>query len=235
MAPAVHEPVAVKTILRALRMHPRVAYQGIFSDDDGKAKLLAAVPELVPFHQGYHAGIAIVDWDHRLPSKLLTLRLYLFYDEWTFAEGENAFDQRLEDIGARDRFPEFDVPDFGELPADEVYEAEVTPSGDVAQCRLVSPWRREVAPSEGQAAVAVARGSSEFEKIAAAALDRPRHLGDLEAVSWTPPCESGHPRWTLDVWYLLAFDGRVGSGRSLLVDLAEREVIRVRDFSVRAG
>jgi hypothetical protein len=52
---------------------------------------------------------------------------------------------------------------------------------------------------------------------------------------WTPPCESGHAHWTLDVWYLLAFDGRVGSGRSLLVDLGERQVIRVRDFSVRAG
>ena len=60
-------------------------------------------------------------------------------------------------------------------------------------------------------------------------------LGDLEAVSWTPPCETGHPRWTLDVWYLLAFDGRVGSGRSLLVDLEDRKVVTVRDFSVRAG
>jgi hypothetical protein len=235
MAPALKEPVSVRSILRTLRLHPRVAYQGFFAEDDGKAKLVANVPELLPFHQSYHAGLAIVDWDHRLPSKQLVLRLYLYYDEWTFAEGESAFDQRLEDIGARDRFPEFDVPDFGELPADEVYEAEIAGSGEVAQCRLTSPWRREVAPPEGHAAVAVARGSEEFEKIAAAAMDRPRHLGDLEAVSWTPPCESGHPRWTLDVWYLLAFDGRVGSGRSLLVDVTEKKVIRVRDFSVRAG
>jgi hypothetical protein len=235
MAPAAQEPVPVQSVLRALRLHPRVAYQGFFPGDDEKARLLANVPALVPFHQSYHAGIAIVDWDHRLPSKQLTLRLYLFYDEWTFAEGEHAFDQRLEEIGQRDRFPEFDVPDFGELPADEVYEAEIATTGEVAQCRLTSPWRREVAPAEGMAAVLVARASAEFEKIAAAALDRPRHLGDLEAVSWTPPCESGHARWTLDVWYLLAFDGRVGSGRSLLVDLADKQVIRVRDFSVRAG
>ena len=54
-------------------------------------------------------------------------------------------------------------------------------------------------------------------------------------MSWTPPCETGHERWTLDVWFLLAFDGRVGSGRSLLVDLAARKVITVRDFTVRAG
>lgn len=235
MAPALKEPVSVRSILRTLRLHPRVAYQGFFAEDDGRSQLVGNVPELVPFHQSYHAGLAIVDWDHRLPSKQLTLRLYLYYDEWTFAEGESAFDQRLEDIGARDRFPEFDVPDFGELPADEVYEAEIAATGEVAQCRLTSPWRREVAPTEGHAAVAVARRSEEFEKIASAAMDRPRHLGDLEAVSWTPPCESGHPHWTLDVWYLLAFDGRVGSGRSLLVDVTEKKVIRVRDFSVRAG
>jgi hypothetical protein len=229
------EPVPVRSILKALRLHPRVAYQGFFADDDLRDKLMHNLPTLVPFRQGYHAAIAIIDWDHRLPSKTLTLRLYMYYDEWTFAEGESAFDTRLEDIGVRDRFPEFDVPDFAELPADEVYEAEVQADATIAPCRLTSPWRREVPPVEGHAAVAVARGSSEFEKIASAALDRPRHLGDLEAVSWTPPCESGHPRWTLDVWYLLAFDGRIGSGRSLLVDLHQREVIRVRDFSVRAG
>jgi hypothetical protein len=228
-------PVPARKILKTMRVHPRVAYQGFFADDIARDRLGAALPELVPFRQSYLAAIAIVDWDHRLPSKLLTLRLYLYYDEWTYAEGEGAYDQRLEDIGARDRFPEFDVPDFSELPADEVYEAEVQTDGGIGAWRLTSPWRREVPTHEGNAAVTVARTSPEFARISAASLDRPRHLGDLEAVSWTPPCESGHPRWTLDVWYLLAFDGRVGSGRSLLVDLADKQVIRVRDFSVRAG
>ena len=231
----VQDALPVKTVLKTLRLHPRVAYQGHFASDDERDQIISHLPTLVPFRHSYHAAIAIVDWDHRLPSKQLTLRFYLYYDEWTFAEGEAAFDQRLEEIGVRDRFPEFDVPDFSDLPADEVYEAELREDGEVAQCRLTSPWRREVAQTDGHAAVQVARGSSDFEKIASAALDRPRHLGDLEAVSWTPPCESGHSRWTLDVWYLMAFDGRIGSGRSLLVDLVEKQVIRVRDFSVRAG
>jgi hypothetical protein len=229
------DALAVKTVLKTLRLHPRVAYQGFYATDDDRDKIIANLPTLVPFRHNYHAAIAIVDWDHRLPSKAITLRLYLYYDEWTFAEGESAYDQRLEDIGARDRFPEFDVPDFSELPGDEIYEAEIQHDGTTGSFRLTSPWRREVSAGEGQAAVSVARKSPEFEKISSAALDRPRHLGDLEAVSWTPPCESGHARWTLDVWYLLAFDGRVGSGRSLLVDLHEKQVIRVRDFSVRAG
>jgi hypothetical protein len=54
-------------------------------------------------------------------------------------------------------------------------------------------------------------------------------------VSWTPPCETDHPRWTLDVWYLLAFDGRIGSGRSFLADLETKQIVSVRDFSVRTG
>ena len=44
-----------------------------------------------------------------------------------------------------------------------------------------------------------------------------------------------HIRWTLDVWYLLAFDGRIGSGRSFLADLETHQIISVRDFSVRTG
>ena len=227
-------PHAVKHFARTMRLHPRVAYQGQFTDERVREQMLAAMPDLVPFRQAYHAAIAIVDWDHRLPSRTLTVRLYMFYDEWTFAEGEHAYDQRLEEIGQRDRFPEFDVPDFGELPADEIYEAEIT-DGTVGPWRLTSPWRREVPVGDGQVAVSIARSSPEFARVAASAVERPRHLGDLEAVSWTPPCESGHKRWTLDVWYLMAFDGRVGSGRSLLVDIQDRTVIRVRDFSVRAG
>jgi hypothetical protein len=103
----------------------------------------------------------------------------------------------------------------------------------------VSAWRRDVGDKEAMWAVDTARASSEFKQVATAAAGRPRHLGDLEAVSWTPPCESGHSSWTIDVWYLLQFDGRMGSGRSLLVELGERasdaRVVALRDFSVRAG
>jgi hypothetical protein len=229
------EPVPARTLLTALRLHPRVAYQGHYTDDALREKLLDALPKMLPFKHAYHGALGILDWDHHLPSRQLTLRLYLYYDEERFAEGEEAYDDRLEEIGGRDRFPEFDVPDFSDLPSDECYEAEVGTDGNVFSCRLISNWRREIPPIDGNAAVAVAKASTEFAKITAAASERPRHLGDLEAVSWTPPCESGHSRWTLDVWYLLAFDGRVGSGRSLLVDLFEKRVVTVRDFSVRAG
>jgi hypothetical protein len=229
----VSQPYPTHAIVDALKLHPRVAYQGTFGDAAIRARIAATLPQLLPFPGRAYAGVlSVVDWDHRLPSRQLALRIYAFYDGLTLAAGQEAFDDRLEEIGAKDRYPEFDVPDFADLPADEAYEAELGASGEVLRCRLTSGWRREIDDGPARAAVDTARASTEFAKVAA--LDRPRHLGDLEAVSWTPPCESGHSRWTLDVWYLLAFDGRIGTGRSLLVDTSDRRVVAVRDFSVRA-
>lgn len=226
-------------ILGALRLHPRIAYQGLFGDAASRSRIAATLPTLVPFKSRYHGAIAVLDWDHRLPSKSFALRIYAYYEPDSLAAGEEAFDDRLEEIGTRDRFPEFDVPDFADLPADEAYEVELAEGGEVQRCRLTSSWRRDVSDKDAMWAVDAARASKEFKQVSAAAADRPRHLGDLEAVSWTPPCESGHPRWTVDVWYLLAFDGRIGTGRSLLVELgakaSERRVVAMRDFSVRAG
>jgi hypothetical protein len=228
-------PVPISTIARDIRLHPRMAYQGTFADEASRTKLLKSIPPLVPFRSKYQGAIVVLDWDHRLPTRQLTLRVFTYYDELTHAAGEEAYDDRLEEIGRRDKYPEFDVPDFSEMPADEAYEAEVEPDGTVARCRLTSAWRRDIEEEEGHQAVEIARASGEFARVASQAAGRPRHLGDLEAVSWTPPCETGHPNWTLDVWYLLAYDGRMGSGRSLLVDLIDRRVVAVRDFSVRAA
>lgn len=222
-------------IAKDLRRHPRVAYQGLFAEPDAAVRLAEALPPLTPFRTPYHGCIAVVDWDHRLPSTALALRVYAYYDADTLAAGHEAFDDRLEAIGARDRYPEFDVPDFDDIAADEAYEIELTPTGKVGSARLTSAWRREIGRDDARRAVSIASQSAPYRTLAASASRRPPHLGDLEAVSWTPPCESGHARWTLDVWYLLAFDGRVGTGRSFLVDLDAGEVVTVRDFSVRTA
>ena len=85
------------------------------------------------------------------------------------------------------------------------------------------------------------RGSTNFQRVREAEPSRPPHLGDLDPVSWMPPCESGHPRWTIDVWWLTAFDGRMGTGWSFLVDLfgpddeGSGRVVTHREFTVRAG
>ena len=218
-----------------LRRHPRVAYQGLLAEMDAGTRLAAALPEMPPFRHAYAGALSVIDWDHRLPSRALVLRIFAYYRAETLAAGQEGFDDRLEEIGRSDRYPEFDVPDFDHLVADEAYEVELTTTGEVGRCRLTSAWRREIAPADSASAVEITRASEEFKRLAPLLSNRPAHLGGLEAVSWTPPCESQHPVWTLDVWYLLAFDGRIGTGRSFLVDLTTRSVVAVRDFSVRAG
>jgi len=222
-------------VAEQIRLHPRVAYQSLLADPEISARIAAALPALPRFRSDYVGAISVVDWDHRLPSQTLALRIYAYYSEETFEAGHEAFDDRLEQIAERDRYPEFDVPDFDALPADEAYEIELTPVGGVGRARLTSAWRRTIAASDAATAVSLVGGSSEFKKLIEGSPQRPSYLGDLEAVSWTPPCESQHAHWTLDVWYLLAFDGRIGSGRSFLVDLGANEVVAVRDFSVRTS
>jgi hypothetical protein len=222
-------------VAEEIRLHPRVAYQGLLSEDGAATRVAAALPPLTRFRHDYAGAISIVDWDHRLPSQNLVLRVYGYYSEDTLEAGYEAFDDRLEMIAERDKYPEFDVPDFDSLAADEAYEIELSPGGQIGRCRLTSAWRRTVASRDAQLAVQLVQNCDEYQKLVASSPSRPTYLGDLEAVSWTPPCETEHDRWTLDVWYLLAFDGRIGSGRSFLADLDTKQIISVRDFSVRTG
>ena len=130
------------------------------------------------------------------------------------------------------------MPDFAGLPADEAYDVELTAALDIDTMRLTSPWRRDVAEEDATAAIDAVRTSSVFADVKQQELGRSAALGDLEAVAWTPPCESGQKRWTLDVWWLTAFDGRIGRGWSFLVDPAaagDERVVASREFTVRAG
>jgi hypothetical protein len=214
-----------------------VAQQGLTVETLG-AVLEAAVPRLMPFRDhAVDSTVAVFDWDHRLPSKALTVRLHVLYDAVSRERFLQALGRRSDEIQARNRYPEFDVPDFSGLPSDEAYDIELSAELVVESIRLVSPWRREVASEDASVAVQAVRRSSQFDELQRTAGARPPGLGDLEAVAWTPPCESGLDSWTLDVWYLLSFDGRIGRGWSFLVELDRPEppVLAAREFSIRAG
>jgi hypothetical protein len=199
----------------------------------------AAMPRLQPFKdRTVHSVVAVLDWDHRLPSRALTLRLHVCYDPDARQRFEQALQRRRADIAERDLYPEFDVPDFAGLPADESYDVELSPELAVETMRLVSPWRREVAEEDSARAVTAVRNSTQFAEAKRAEPSRQAHLGDLEAVAWTPPCESNLSRWTLDVWWLTSFDGRIGKGWSFLVEVAQpggEQVVAAREFTIRAG
>ena len=218
-------------------VHPRVAQQEVTED-----RLRKVVDEILPRVQPFrgrkvHSAIAVLDWDHRLPSKTFTLRLHLLYDEAGRQRFDTGMARRRDEIAERDRFPEFDVPDFAGLPSDESYDVDLTAQLAVEGMRLTSPWRREIAPEDAARAVETVRRSSQFAHVEKSEADRSPALGDLEAVAWTPPCESQQPRWMLDVWWLTSFDGRIGRGWSFLVDLnpGEEQVAGSREFTIRAG
>jgi hypothetical protein len=223
-------------VVRDLRRHPRLVSQGLLADPAEVEALIAELPVLIPFRgASYHHILSILDWDHRLPSRSLLLRLHAQYDAAAAEIGEEAYQERLAEISTRDRFPEFDVPDFSELPASESYLAQFTAALELESTRLLSPWRRQIATKDSREALRVVRESEAFAALVGPSRRRSPLLGELEAVSWTPPCESEHSRWTLDVWLLLAFDGHFGQGRSFLVDLTEKKVVRDREFMVRSG
>ena len=226
--------VDTERILSGLLRHPRVAHQRWAITGVAMARLGATLPRLVPFGGDPYTGVlAVLDWDHRLPSRAARLRLYAYTAEASLALGRQALTRRGREIARKDIYPEFDVPDFGGLAADESYEAEVAADGTVGRPRLVSPWRRTIPSDRARLAVRAARRSEPFRALRRALPRRPASLGDLEAMSWTPPCESGHPTWTIDVWYLTQMGPTEGRGRSFLVDPGRREVVATRDFAVQ--
>ena len=221
---------------RGLRRHPRVSLQGFFDDAETLGKLAAALPAFVPFRGKSYAGaLWVLDWDHRLPSRDLILRLYAYYGDDVRKAGQKSFDERQAQIAREELFPEFDVPDFAGLAADEAYEAEMPAAALPKKFRLVSDWRRDVDPRLGRKAEDIVRASHAFQELASQMRTRPPGLGDLEAAEWAPPSESGHERWGLDVWYLRSFNGMVGEGTAFMVDVESEIVVGQRDFQFRAG
>ena len=219
-----------------LKRHPRVVLQELFGDTATREALAASLPNFLPFKGStYAAALWVLDWDHRLPSRDLVLRLYAYYTEDAKRAGLKSFEDRQAQIAREELFPEFDVPDFAGLVADEAYEADLPASGAPKKFRLVSEWRREVDARVGRKAEEIVRGSHGYQELASQMRTRPPGLGDLEAAEWAPPSESGHQRWGIDVWYLRSFNGMVGEGTAFLVDLQDQKVVSQRDFQFRAG
>src|SRR4029079_19499241 len=132
-------------------------------------------------------------------SRHAILRLYAHYTAERRRELEQAHAARLREIGAEYLSAEFDVSDFAGLPADETYEAETDLGGSPSRLRLVSEWRRQIQPHASSRAIEIVRASAPSRELRGQGRVRPAGLGDLEPAEWSPPCESGHVRWALDV------------------------------------
>ena len=225
-----------RVVLESLQIHPRVNFQRL-ATPERLAFLAQMLPAFPTFPGRKIAGAAaVLDWDHRLPSQEIVLRLHLGYEPAAVALIEQSVRERSARIAALDRFPEFDIPDFIGLPGDEIYEGTLKPNLEIQSWRFASAWRRTVEQADSQRALAAVRRSEQLAK--ACALHGLRRADELEVVGWTPPCESGHGRWTLDVWWLTEMVGQIGKGYSFLVELAAAKSERVvlqRPLTLRLG
>ena len=190
-----------------------------------------------PFRHAYAGALSVIDWDHRLPSRALVLRIYAYYRAETLAAGQEAL--RRPARGDRPRAtatPSSTSPTSITSSADEAYEVELTTErrGRPLPPDLgVAP--RDRAPRDAAAAVEITRGSDEFKKLAPLIASRPAYLGDLEAVSWTPPCESQHAAGPSTSGTCSPSTAASAPAAASWSTSTAKAVVAVRDFSVRAG
>ena len=121
-------------------LHPRVAQQAI-GEGAARKVLDDALPRLQPFKgRPVHSVVATLDWDHRLPSKTLTLRLHVCYD----ANARTRFDAKTD---LRSTFTRFSAENLeaNAVIVDELRRFAVEKNATAAQLALAwllarKPW-----------------------------------------------------------------------------------------------
>jgi len=230
------DPALVRTaLLQRLKVHTRVAQQGLGPTPDVRKKLAASLPDILAFgDRRYAAAHVVLDWDHRLPSEALLLRLYLSYTDREAADVENAFKARDREIDGGNLYPEFDVPDYGEIDASETYVGLVRPKGnEVEELRFFSDWRKSVQQPVVRDVLAAVRGHAGYER----SMRERSHdnLGPPVVIGWTPPCLANSKHWAVEVWLLVDFDGHMGRAHVFMVDSKLRNVTREFFTEVQIG
>ena len=213
-----------KAIVEAIEIHPRVSQQDLALGPDAREKIADQIPPLVPYDNNrYAAARAVLDWDHQLPSQLVILRLYMAYTRREADRIERDFKYRAAAIEEDNLYPEFDVPDFGEIPAAETYIALMRPrTAEIHDLRFFSDWRKQVKPSLMRDALAAVRGHPGFERSLQARTHD--HLGPPVVIGWAPPCLARSEAWAIEVWLLVDFDGHSGKAHVFMVDSKSKKV-----------
>ena len=209
-----------------LLVHVRLREQGHGPDEALRAQIEAAVPELVPYGSNRYAAIrAVLDWDHQLPSEFLLLRIYAAYSRHEVRLLDTQIRARNQAIETDNVYPEFDLPDFGELDASETYIAVLRPgAAEFEEFRFFSDWRKEVRPPIARAALSTVK---ELDSYQAAYRARQNDaLGSAVVVGWVPPCLAQSNAWAVEIWLVVDFDGQAGRAKVFMVDSETLEVTR---------
>ncbi len=209
-----------------LRVHPRLRDQGLEPSDAMRARLLDAVPELRAYGSNQYASVrAVLDWDHQLPSEYMLLRIYTAYSRHETRLIDTQFRARDQAIATDNVYPEFDLPDYGELDASETYIAVIRPgSEEFEEFRFFSDWRKEVRPPVARATLSAVKG---LESYQSAYRERQNDaLGSAVVVGWVPPCLAESKAWAVEIWLVVEFDGQIGKAKVFMVDSESLEVTR---------
>ena len=223
------DPSLVRTaVAQRLKVHVRLAQQGINPNPEQRQRLAHALPQILPFGDRHYAAAHVVlDWDHHLPSEAVLLRLYLSYTDREASDVEAALKLRDREIDADNLYPEFDVPDYGELDASETYIGLVrTANYDIEELRFFSDWRKSVQQPIVREVLGIVRNHPGYDR----SMRERSHdnLGPPVVIGWTPPCLANSKNWAVEVWLLVDFDGHMGRAHVFMVDNKARAV--TRDF-----
>lgn len=216
-----------------LKVHVRIKDQGNDPDEEQRRALADALPDLVAFGENVFHGVRIVlDWDHQIPSQYMLMRIIGCYDAKELERVDAILEDRDEEITEVNLYPEFDVPDYGDIDGNESYVALLRPeSMEVEDFRFMSNWRKQVRPVVADRAVDAVKASPGYAKVTARRASD--GLGGPVVIGWAPPCLANTDSWAVEIWLLTEFDGQQGKARVFMVDLERREVTREFDTDVQ--
>ena len=213
-----------------VHVHVRLREQGYGADGAHAVRVRALrdlVPTLVPFGGNTYSAVRVLlDWDHQLPSQGVLLRVYAAYSGHEARRLDTQIRARDQIIESDNLYPEFDLPDYGELDASETYVGALLPALDkMEDFRFFANWRKEVRHQVAQRALASVRRLEQF-KHAYRQRDNDA-LGGPVVVGWAPPSLGSCENWAVEIWLLTAFDGQGGQALVFMVDSGTQQVTRV--------
>lgn len=216
-----------------LKVHVRIKDQGNDPNEEQRRALAEALPDLLAFDEHVFHGVRLVlDWDHQIPSQYMLLRIIGCYDARELERVDALLEDRDDEIAELNLYPEFDVPDFGDIDGNESYVALMRPGSlEIEDFRFMSHWRKQVHPAKADLAVDTVKGSDGYAKVAARRSGD--GLGGPVVIGWAPPCLANTDSWAVEIWLLTEFDGQQGKARVFMVDLDRREVTREFDTDVQ--
>lgn len=222
-------------IVDGMEVHPRLSDQGMAPDDDARRHIAEQIPDLLAFGDSAfsHARV-ILDWDHRIPTQAMVLRVLASYNEDARDRLDEELETRRKKISDDNLYPEFDLPDFVGLEGSESYAAVIEPGTFALQeFQLTSEWRKYVDTEPANEALRLVQKTTSFKRAMNA---RTREgLGGPVVMGWSPPCTHPGDRWIVEVWVLIDFDGHTGTARVFMVDVVDSRITREFDTQVRVS